>query len=102
MKQVFPTFIAKSVKDYLVYVPDLEIYTEGESFVDAIEMARDGIGLKGIDMENDQVELPEPSSAEEAMKKAQEDADDFDYSKGVLSFVDIDFAEYRRKMTVRQ
>ena len=38
---------------FLVYVPDMNIYTEGTSFVDAIEMARDAIGLKGIDIEDD-------------------------------------------------
>ena len=31
MKQVYPTFIVKEKEDYLVYVPDLEIYTEGKS-----------------------------------------------------------------------
>ena len=49
MKQVYPVFIAEYKKDFLVYVPDLEIYTEGKSMVDAIEMAREAIGLKGID-----------------------------------------------------
>ena len=29
MKGVYPVFIAQSGKDYLVYVPDFDIYTEG-------------------------------------------------------------------------
>ena len=52
MKQAYPVFIAEHGKDFLVYVPDMDIYTEGKSMVDAMEMARDAIGLKGIDMED--------------------------------------------------
>ena len=53
MKRAFPTFITQVGKDFLVYVPDLDLYTEGNSLTDAIEMARDAIGLKGIDLEDD-------------------------------------------------
>lgn len=91
MKQVYPTFIAEYDGDYLVYVPDMDIYTQGNSFVDAIEMARDAIGLKGIDMEDDNKELPVPSKREEVIAKAKENTEIFDYSKSVLTFVDIDF-----------
>lgn len=97
MKQSYPTFIAKEGNDFLVYVPDLEIYTEGKSLTDAIVMARDAIGLKGIDLEDDKKEIPNPSDYDSAIIKAKEDADDFDYSKGILTMVDVDFAEYRRK-----
>lgn len=71
MKQVYPTFIAEYKGDYLVYVPDMEIYTQGSSFVEAIEMARDAIGLKGIDMEDDKKTLPMPSSRQEVISKAK-------------------------------
>lgn len=97
MKQVYPTFIAQNDSDFLVYVPDMDIYTEGETFADAMEMARDAIGLKGTDMEDDKKKLPLPSSIEDAIKKAKEDADEFDYSTGILTYVDIDFTEYRRR-----
>ena len=33
-------------------MPDLDCITEGKSMNDAINMARDVIGLKGIDMED--------------------------------------------------
>ena len=39
MKEVYPVFIAEYKKDYLVFVPDFEIYTEGISLAKAIEMA---------------------------------------------------------------
>ena len=98
MKQVYPVFIAEYKKDFLVYVPDLEIYTEGKSMVDAIEMARDAIGLKGIDFEDDGKSISLPSTREIAINKAKEDADIFDYSTGILTLVDVDFYEYRRRM----
>lgn len=98
MKSVYPVFIAQSNNDYLVFVPDLDIYTEGVSFVDAIEMARDAIALKGILYENDGMDIPLPSDGNEAMAMAKADADDeFDYSKGVLTYVDVDFSAYRKK-----
>jgi len=97
-KNTYPTFIKENGKIFLVYVPDLDIYTEGKSLTDAIEMARDAIGLKGITLEDDGVDVPPPSSPEVALKKAQNEADDiFDYSTGLLTFVDVNFTEYRLK-----
>lgn len=101
MKQVYPTLICKDGKDYLVYVPDFDIYTEGKSFADAIMMARDAIGLKGIDLEDDDIVLPTPSDADSAMGKAKEDIEIYDYSKGIVTYVDVDFTEYRRKMDMK-
>ena len=98
MKGVYPIFIAESGKDYLVYVPDMDIYTEGTSLGDAMEMARDAIGLKGIDLEDDGKVLPAASDYAGALEKAKADADeDFDFSKGMLTMIDVDFAEYRKK-----
>ena len=98
MKQVYPVFIAEYKKDFLVYVPDMDIYTEGKTMADAIEMARDAIGLKGIDYEDDAKTLPSPSSREGAIVKAKENQDIFDYSTGILTLVDVNFTEYRRRM----
>lgn len=98
MKRAYPTFIALHGEDYLVYVPDMDIYTEGSSVTDAIEMARDAIGLKGIDLEDDGKTIPETSSYEAATGKAKEDTEDFDYTQGMLTMVDVDFAEYRKKI----
>ncbi|MGN0153330.1 MAG: type II toxin-antitoxin system HicB family antitoxin [Lachnospiraceae bacterium] len=98
MKEVYPTFIKKEKECYLVYIPDFDIYTEGYSFPDAIAMARDAIGLKGISMEDDNIALPQPSSYEQATVKARQDTEDCDYTEGILTMVDIDFVEYRRKI----
>jgi len=98
MKRAFPTFIAPCGADYLVYVPDMDIYTEGSSIENAMEMARDAIGLKGIDYEDDKKEIPEASDYESAIAKAKIDTEDFDYTKGMLTMVDVDFLEYRKKV----
>ena len=95
MKRAFPVFIAESDDAHLVYVPDMEIFTEGSDTVDAIEMARDAIGLKGITMEDMGQEIPSPSEISDAAEKAVTDA--FDYSAGICTLVDVDFSEYRKK-----
>ena len=82
MVEVYPVFIKEQGEDFLVYVPDMGIYTEGKNFADAILMARDAIGLKGISIEADGESLPKPSNSEEAKRKAEKD---------------VNFTEYRRK-----
>lgn len=101
MKQVYPALIAEYKKDFLVYVPDMDIYTEGKSLADAIEMARDAIGLKGMDYEDNSIAFPLPSSRERVIEKAKANCDVFDYSTGILTLIDVDFAEYRRRMDNR-
>ncbi len=105
MKQVYPTFIWNtndgSEHPFLVCVPDMEILTEGDTFADAIEMARDAIGLAGISMEDNQEELPMPSDQLAAMEKVKQDTEDIDFSKGILTYVDVDFQEYRKKVDTK-
>lgn len=102
MQEAYPVFIKQYKKEYLVYVPDMGIYTEGKSIADAMAMARDAIGLKGIDLEDEKVMLPVPSDEKQARAKVLSDADEtFDYSDGYYTLVDVDFTEYRRKMDNR-
>ena len=105
MKQVYPTFIVNtndnSEHPFLVCVPDLEIFTEGDSLADAIKMARDAIGLTGISMEDNGEELPVPSKQEAALEKVKKDTEIVDFSKGILTYVDVDFLEYRRKVDTK-
>lgn len=103
MKKAYPTFIVFDPDDstghsYLVYVPDMDLYTEGDSYEDAIEMARDIISLQGIAYEDDKRELPKASSYDEARSIAEKNTDVIDFTKGILTLVDVDFSEYRRKM----
>lgn len=78
----------------LIEVPDLEILTEGFGMADAVEMARDAIGLKGICLEDEKKKIPQPRTLEEIDISKGTFADE---GVGCLSLVDIDFQEYRRK-----
>lgn len=62
---------------------------------DAIYMARDAIGLKGIDYEDDGRELPKPSRLNDIDSTKGTFAED---GEGYVSLVDIDFTEYRRRV----
>lgn len=73
----------------MVYVPDFNINTEGDTLTEAIEMARDAIGVVGIDMEDDGEPLPEPTAISEVRT---------DQATDIVTLVDVDFAEYRKKM----
>ena len=98
MKSVYPVFFTKAKNCVLVEVPDLEILTEGKDMSDAIEMARDAIELNCVSREDAKEEIPEPS-----------DISALDVSKAtfagegatVISFVDIDSGEYRRKIDTK-
>ena len=105
MKQVYPTFIVNtndgSEHPFLVCVPDMEIFTEGDTFADAIEMARDAIGAAGISMEDNKEELPTPSDQLSAIEKVKQDTEVIDFSEGILTYVDVDFLEYRKKVDTK-
>jgi len=77
---------------YVVTIPDFNINTQGDNVADAIMMARDAIGVVGIDMEDEKHPLPEPSFLAEVKS---------DNSDGIVTLVDVDFAEYRRKNDMR-
>ena len=105
MKQVYPTFIVNtndgSAHPFLVCVPDMEIFTEGDTLADAIEMARDAIGAAGVSMEDHEEELPIPSDQSAAIEKVKQDMGCIDFSKGILTYVDVDFSEYRKKVDTK-
>ena len=78
----------------LVEVPDLEILTEGTDIADAVEMARDAIGVTGISMQDHNEEIPQ---ATDIRKIDVNTGTFFDAGKSIVSLVDIDFDAYRRK-----
>lgn len=97
MKQVYPVIFTqlKDKKDtVLINVPDMGILTEGFGLSDAIEMARDAIGANGITLQDLGREIPVPSDISDIdIKNGTFDKDGISH----VSFVDIDFDEYRRK-----
>ena len=92
MKKAYPVILSRGEKFIVAYVPDFEINTQGADIADAIEMARDAIGVVGIDMEDDGESLPEQTTVSEV--KADSAAD-------IVTLVDVDFGEYRRKNDMR-
>ena len=88
MKDAYPIVMEEGAKYIVVSIPDFGINTQGKDYAEAMEMARDAIGIMGIDMEDDGEELP---AASELSAIRQQYADD------VVTLVDVDFTEYRRK-----
>ena len=74
----------------MVRVPDLGIATEGRDLADAIYMARDAIGIMGIDYEDNHEELPKPFS-----RQVETEEND------IITLVDVDLSEYRKKVDNR-
>ena len=92
MKKAYPVILSRGEKFIVAYVPDFEINTQGADIADAIEMARDAIGVVGIDMEDDGESLPEPTAVSEVRTDSAAD---------IVTLVDVDFVEYRRKSDMR-
>ena len=89
-KMAYPIVLSKENDGYYVHIPDFRIATQGEDIADAMAMARDAIGLMGIDLEDDGKCLPVPYSV-------RIEAEDND----IVTLVDVDFGEYRRKVDNR-
>ena len=98
VKSVYPVFLTQTNTVVLVEVPDLEILTEGRDIPDAIEMARDAIELKCVSLEDDGINIPQPSD----ITMLNVDAGTFaEEGKTIVSLVDVDPAEYRRKIDTK-
>ena len=90
MKEAYPIIMSKGKEYIIVYVPDFGANTQGKTVAEAMEMARDLIGILGIDMQDDNKELPKATAIE-----------DVHSDNGVVTLVDIDFDEYRKKNEMR-
>lgn len=87
MKNTYPIILIPEEVGFTVYIPDFDINTQGDDLTEAIEMARDAIGIMGIDMEDDGKTIPQASPFSNIKINNGE----------FMSLVDVDFAEYRRK-----
>lgn len=85
MTKVYPVILASTNPGYVVTVPDLDINTQGRDLAEAIYMARDAIGLWGLSEQDDGHAIPEPSPTEPKHESGE-----------LVSWVDIDFAKYRK------
>jgi predicted RNase H-like HicB family nuclease len=86
-KRVYPVVITPPSGDnfFLVYVPDIDRMTQGETFAEALEMAQDLISVHGVALQDDNQAIPEPSAIEPPHKPGE-----------LVSWIPVDFAEYRR------
>lgn len=91
LKNSYPIILTPDAGGYVVEIPDFAIGTQGDSIPEAMEMARDAIGLMGIDMEDDGKSLPIPSTIESVSKGPGD----------IVTLVDVDFTEYRRQNDMR-
>ena len=91
MKKVYPIILTPEDEGFSVYIQDFDANTQGETMTEAIEMARDAIGILGIDLEDENRELPESSDIKQIKAKLND----------IISLVDVDFSEYRRKNEMR-
>ena len=91
MKQAYPVIITKDKDFFVASIPDFETGTQGESLAEAIEMARDAIGMCGCYMQDEKKDIPIPTDIGNVTKEASD----------ILTLVDVDFDEYRKKHEVR-
>lgn len=89
-KAAYPIILKPDKDGYYVEIPDFDVGTQGETIAEAMEMARDAIGLMGIDMEDDGKTLPAPNSRPQNTELGD-----------IVTLVDVDFAEYRKRVDNR-
>lgn len=85
-KGAYPIILRPGKDGYYVIIPDFESGTQGQTIADAMEMARDAIGLMAIDLEDDGKAIPKPYSVEMVIEKGD-----------ITTLVDVDFVEYRKR-----
>lgn len=92
MKNAYPIILSPCNSGYVVYIPDFNINTQGDDVADAMEMARDAIGLIGIELEDQGRKLPIPSNSALIERETEND---------IVTLVDIDFTAYRKQNDCR-
>lgn len=90
MNQAYPILLTPDNGGYVVYIPDLDINTQGGSLAEAISMASDAIGLWGITTQDMGREIPPPSSDLPPCSGGE-----------VAAFALVDFDAYRRANDLR-
>lgn len=95
MKGYYPVLFTFAAEVILIEVPDLKIFTSGEDILDAIDMARDAISLICVDREDDEKNVPEPTSIESIdISKAEFSQE----GKTIITLVDFDTEKYREEL----
>lgn len=91
MKQVYAAIFTLAPEGgYTVFIPDLNINTQGDNIAETIEMARDAICMWAICEEDMGHTIPIPTTI------SPEHADG-----ETIALIDVDFAAYRRAQETR-
>lgn len=91
-KIIYPVILKKGEKYIIVSIPDWGIDTQGRDMEEALEMARDAIGLNGIVLKEKGKEFPNPTKLELIETQDGE----------LKTLIDLDFQEYERKNDMRK
>lgn len=86
MEKTYRIILSHEQSGYTVFVPDFESGTQGTDLADAMYMARDLIGIMGTTLQDIGKDIPAPGTAEYVPKNNE-----------IVTYVNVDFREYRRK-----
>lgn len=84
MKKAYPITITQDGDFYVVYIPDFKLNTQGESIAEALEMAREVIGMACRYKEDEGQDIPEPTSLQDIITTDE---------KVMVQLVEVDFTE---------
>ncbi len=85
MKRVYPVVLTPAENGYVVFVPDLQINTEGATVADAMDMARDAICMWAICQQDLGHTVPDTKSLSVPCAQGE-----------LCALVDVDIDAYRR------
>lgn len=85
MKYTYPIILTPDNGGFTVYVPDFNVNTQGCDLTNAIEMARDAIELLGIELKNNNQQIPCPCNVDSLEICGNE----------IVAAVDVEFSDYK-------
>ncbi len=93
-KLVYPVVFHKTEDKipYFVEIPDLDVMTQGTTIQNAIEMARERICIKVIELEKEKSAIPKASDLSKVLT---------DDKNAFISLVDADIEAYKRSLENR-
>lgn len=98
MKKMYPVIFTQTSDAVLVEVPDLEILTQGTDIENAFDMARDAISITIVSMEDNNEVIPAPTKMPDIDITQATFANE---GESFSSIVDVDIAEYRKRIDTR-
>ncbi len=98
MKKMYPVIFTQTSDIVLVEVPDLKILTQGSDIENAFDMARDAISITIVSMEDNNESIP---PATKICNVDIEHATFVNEGESFTSIVDVDIAEYRKRIDTK-